>query len=76
MESVNTNLGVKVNDVDVCIGYGQRAHFGNTGTCTAIVQLASGDMVNVKIVESGSPDGGVVHGSKYSGFSGHLLEPL
>ena len=40
------------------------------------MQLASGDLVNVKIVESTSPDGGVVHGSKYSGLSGHLLEAL
>ena len=76
MDIVSTNLWIKVNDVDVCIGYGNGADFGNTRTCTTNVQLASGDLVNVKIVESTSADGGAVHGSKYSGLSGHLLEAL
>ena len=67
-------MGIKVNDVDVCIGFGDRVHFGNTGTCTAIVQLVAGDLVNVKIYDNGSGDGGVVYGFKYSGLAGHLLE--
>ena len=76
MDAVNTNLGIKVNDVGVCIGFGDRDHFGNTGTCTAMVQLAAGDLINVKIVDNGSGDWGVILGSKYSGLSGFLLEPL
>ena len=75
MKDKNTNLGIKVNDVDACIGYANDAHFGNTGTCTAIVQLAAGDLVNLKVVDGRDGNGGVVHGNKYSGLSGFLLEP-
>ena len=67
---------MKVNDVNVCIGYGYYAYFGNTGTCTAIVQLSAGDLVNVKIIDNGGGDGGVVRGGGYIGLSRHLLEPL
>ena len=76
MDTITTSLAVKVNDVSVCIGYGSNADFGNTGTCTAIVQLSAGDLVNVKVSDDGSGDGGVVRGSRYSGLSGFLLEPL
>ena len=76
MDTVTTSLAVKVNDVNVCIGYGNYADFGNTGTCTAIVQLSAGDLLNVKIIDDGGGNGGVVRGDGYSGLSGHLLEPL
>ena len=75
-QDVTTNLAIKVNDADVCRGYGNQDHFGNTGTCTAVVQLAAGDLVNVKVLDDGSGDGGVMYGGRYSGLSGFLLEPL
>ena len=62
MQDVTTNLCVKVNDVNVCRAYGNMVHFGNTGTCTAVVELAAGDLVNVKILDNGTGDGGVVLG--------------
>ena len=76
VETLTTSLAVKVNDANVCIGYGSNADFGNTGTCTAIVQLSAEDLVNVKIFDDGGGDGGVVRGDGYSGLSGHFLEPL
>ena len=76
MDTVTTSLAVKVNNTNVCIAYGFIGDFGNTGTCTAIVQLSAEDMVNVKIFDDGGGDGGVVRGGGYSGLSGHLLEPL
>ena len=76
MSTAHTDLGVKVNNVDVCIAFAQADHYGNAGTCTVIVQLAAGDQVNVKVNNGGSNDGGDVHGGKYSGLSGFLLKRL
>ena len=76
MKDVTTNLGIKVNDVNVCRAYGNMVHFGNTGTCTTIVELVVGDLVNAQILDNGSGDGGVLLGLQYSGLSGFLLEPL
>ena len=74
MNSVNTNLAITINDINSCIGYGNGAHFGNTRTCTTIVDLVAGDLVIVKVVDDGSGDGGVVFGDGYSGFTGFLLQ--
>ena len=74
MDTAHTDLGVKVNNVDACIAFAQADHYGNAGKCTAIVELAAGDLVNVKIINGGSTDGGYVHGGKYSGLSGFLLK--
>ena len=64
MDTVATNLGVTVNDVYSCETYGNNAHFGNTGTCTTIVELVAGDLLIVKVVDDGAGDGGIVHGDQ------------
>ena len=33
MDTVSTNLGIKVKVADVCVGFGNSAKHGNTGTC-------------------------------------------
>ncbi len=66
----DSKLGVAVNGRVVCMGNAQ----GNyaQGTCSAIVRLRHGDVVNVLAVESSTlTDSGARHG-----FSGFLLERL
>ena len=74
MDSVSTNLGITINDVNSCAGFGHGSHYGKTGTCTTIVELAAGDLVIVKVVDDGTGNGGVVHGGLYSGFTGFLMQ--
>ena len=49
MDDVDTNLAITINDVNSCIGFGDRSHFGSTGTCTTIVELVQEDLVIVKV---------------------------
>ena len=52
VQTVPTKLAITINDVNSCHGYGDNSHFGNTGTCTTIVELAAGDLVIVKVVDN------------------------
>ncbi len=65
------NLGIYVNGGMVCTGVGSGDY--QTGTCSTIVQLKAGDVVNAR--RSHGP--GRVHAPEYStGFSGFLYLPL
>ena len=69
----NSDLAIMVNDNMVCSGDAPSDHY-NQGTCSAIVELQVGDVVNVKVVYGDA----VLHRGDgiINGFSGFIYKAL
>ena len=64
---VNNNIG--------CRSFAADYHGYTTGACNAVVQLITGDLVNVKLADP-QGDGGVAYGGHYTIFTGFLYQAL
>ena len=72
-----TDLEIRVNDVIKCRAFGYNdAGLENSDSCSAVVELTTGDLVNVKLRKNNGVDGGGVYGDQYTGFNGVLLYAL
>ena len=72
-DSTPSELAILVNDVPLCVGDG--AGEFKQGTCSAIVELHVGDVVNVKAIYGDV----VLYGGdsgKVNGFAGYIYAPL
>ncbi len=75
-----TDLCIMVNGACVCAEsagtdlINDRAY--DTGTCSALVELQPGDIVNVVFYWDYQSDGGEVHHNRHTGFSGWLYKAL
>ncbi len=76
--AVATNLCIMVNGVCACSEVaGHNGNIFETGTCSALVELQSEDVVNVVLFnDQNPPDGGGVHNGGYTGFTGWLYKAL